>query len=130
MASLETPVKRATRFLPRRLQGPCGQYKCRPFDKVLRWSYNPREGRPTEGDDLTVLPPTPAQVAALAAYMRLASQKAAARERGVSIQTFRNHLTGLYQRLEVTNAIEAATALGWVHPPMATGGIASADPSI
>lgn len=60
------------------------------------------------------LPPTGRQIACLAAYMRTGSQKAAAAEVGVTVQTFRNYMKTLYARLDVTGAITAASALGWI----------------
>lgn len=75
------------------------------------------------------LPPSPAQIATLVAYVRTFSQKRAAKERGVAIQTVKNHLEELYRRLGVSSALEAVVVLGWLSVPedgpMACGWIAT-----
>ena len=61
--------------------------------------------------------PTPQQLRVMAAYVRTGSQKAAAHECNLSIQTVKNHCTALYARLGVGNVLEALTKLGWVAVP-------------
>ena len=58
--------------------------------------------------------PTPRQLQVMAAYVRTGSQKAAAHECNLSIQTVKNHLTALYVRLDASGVLEALTKLGWV----------------
>jgi DNA-binding CsgD family transcriptional regulator len=64
--------------------------------------------------------PTTAQLRVMAAYVRTGSQKAAAHECGIRVQTVRNHMAGLYVRLGVGGAMEALTKLGWVALPGAS----------
>ncbi len=69
---------------------------------------------------MTTLPPivpTPQQLRVISAYVRTGSQKAAARERGIALQTVKAHMQGLYARLGVGGAMEALTKLGWVALP-------------
>ena len=61
--------------------------------------------------------PTLRQLQVMEAYVRTGSQKAAAHECNLSIQTVKNHLTALYARLDVSNVLEALTKLGWVEIP-------------
>ena len=61
--------------------------------------------------------PTPAQLNAFRAYVQAGSQKEAAFVLGISVRTLKNALGGLYARLGVNGAMEAATALGWVTLP-------------
>lgn len=65
--------------------------------------------------------PTPGQLRVLEAYTRLGSQKAVAHELGIAVQTVKNHMEGLYVRLNVGGAMEAVHALGWVHAPNMAG---------
>ena len=62
-------------------------------------------------------PPTPGQLRVLAAYVRTGSQKAAAHECEISLQTVKNHLSALYARLDVGGGMEAVSRLGWVRIP-------------
>ena len=61
--------------------------------------------------------PTPAQLVAFRAYVQTGSLKEAAHVLGLTVPTIKNHLAGLYARLGVNGAMEAATALGWVTLP-------------
>ena len=61
--------------------------------------------------------PTSRQLQIMEAYVRTGSQKAAAHECGISLQTAKNHMTGLYARLDAGGAIDALTKLGWVALP-------------
>ena len=61
--------------------------------------------------------PTPQQLRVMAAYVRTGSQKAAAHECNLSLQTVKNHMTALYLRLGAGNVLEALTRLGWVRVP-------------
>jgi len=61
--------------------------------------------------------PTPGQLVAFRAYVETGSQKAAADRCGIRVQTVKNHMLGLYRRLGVGGAMEAAGALGWVRVP-------------
>ena len=63
------------------------------------------------------LPPTPAQLAVLAAYVRVGSWRAAAETQGVRLSTAKNEARDLYARLGVRSAMQAAVALGWVSVP-------------
>jgi DNA-binding CsgD family transcriptional regulator len=58
-------------------------------------------------------PPTDRQLRVLFASKRLRSQKAAARELGISYQTVKNHLQSLYRRLGVDCIDGALAALGY-----------------
>jgi len=64
-----------------------------------------------------VADPTPAQLRVMAAYVRTGSQKQAAYECGIALQTVKTHMSGLYVRLGVGGAMEAVTKLGWVALP-------------
>lgn len=57
------------------------------------------------------------QLQIMEAYVRTGSQKATAFECGISIQTVKNHLTSLYARLDVSGAMGALRALGWIALP-------------
>lgn len=61
--------------------------------------------------------PTPRQLECFAAYVRTGSYAAGAHERGIAPQTFKNHLSGLYERLGISGAMEAAARLGWMRIP-------------
>jgi DNA-binding CsgD family transcriptional regulator len=61
--------------------------------------------------------PTPRQLRVMEAYVRTGSQKAVAHECGISIQTVKNHMAGLYARLDAACMMEALTKLGWVALP-------------
>jgi len=61
--------------------------------------------------------PTPQQLRVMSAYVRTGSQKAAAHECNLSLQTVKNHMTALYLRLGAGNVLEALTKLGWVRVP-------------
>ncbi|HEY5276950.1 MAG TPA: hypothetical protein VIK38_10555 [Coriobacteriia bacterium] len=61
--------------------------------------------------------PTLRQLQVMEAYVRTGSQKAAAHECGISIQTVKNHMTGLYARVDAGGAMGALTKLGWVVLP-------------
>jgi DNA-binding CsgD family transcriptional regulator len=63
------------------------------------------------------LPPTPMQLRVIRAYVRLGSQKLVAAELHVSHQTVKNHLSGLYCRLDVGSSIGALERLGWIAIP-------------
>lgn len=66
---------------------------------------------------MTVAFPTDRQVEVLASYLAHGRVKDAAAELGISPQTVKNHLSNLYDRLEVGGAVEAALALGWIRLP-------------
>jgi DNA-binding NarL/FixJ family response regulator len=53
----------------------------------------------------------------MATYVRCGSQKVAAFECGITLQTFKNHLTGLYARLDADNVLDALNRLGWIVIP-------------
>lgn len=36
---------------------------------------------------------------------------------GISVQTFKNYITSVYAKLDVTNVIEALRAVGWLRLP-------------
>jgi len=59
------------------------------------------------------------QLAALVAYARAGDQRQAAFVLGISINTLKFYLTETYQALDVTNAIEAFRAIGWLQVPEA-----------
>ena len=61
--------------------------------------------------------PTQQQLRVMAAYVRTGSQKAAAHECNLSIQTVKNHLSALYARLDASNVLGALAKLGWVRVP-------------
>lgn len=61
--------------------------------------------------------PTRRQVEVLGAYLWLGSWKQASHALGISPSSVHNHLTRLYERLDVDNAIGAATKLGWLTVP-------------
>ena len=61
--------------------------------------------------------PTSQQLRVMEAYVRLGSQKAVSHELGISTQTVKNHMGGLYGRLGVGGVMEALTRLGWVALP-------------
>ena len=63
------------------------------------------------------LGPTPGQLVAFRAYVETGSQKAAAHQCGIRVQTVKNHMLNLYRRLGVGGAMEAAMALGWITLP-------------
>jgi Bacterial regulatory proteins, luxR family len=69
-----------------------------------------------------MLSPTPTQLRALEAFLITGSQKGAAEYMGISIQTVKNHLGALYQRLGVSGAIAAATHLGYINIPDSKNG--------
>lgn len=62
-------------------------------------------------------PPTISQLRVLDAYARLGSQKKVAHELDIELQTVKWHMQNLYARLGVGGAMEALSALGWVHGP-------------
>lgn len=53
----------------------------------------------------------------LRTYARLGSHKEVAYETEVSIQTVKNHLTTSYRKLNVSGALQAFTAMGWLRLP-------------
>jgi hypothetical protein len=61
--------------------------------------------------------PTPAQLHAFAAYVRVGSQAQAAHECGIALPTLKNHISELYARLDVGGSMEALTKLGWLSLP-------------
>ena len=61
--------------------------------------------------------PTPAQLVAFRAYVQAGSLKEAAHVLGVSVASVKRHLSEMYARLDVSGAMEAAAALGWVTLP-------------
>ena len=61
--------------------------------------------------------PTLAQLVAFRAYVQAGSQKEAAFVLGISVRGLKAALSGLYERLGVNGAMEAATSLGWVTLP-------------
>ena len=61
--------------------------------------------------------PTPAQLLAFRAYVQAGSRKEAAHVLGVSVASVKRHLSEMYARLDVSGAMEAAAALGWVTLP-------------
>jgi hypothetical protein len=63
------------------------------------------------------LAPTSGMLRVFTAYVRAGSQKAAAQECGVAVQTVKSQLGELYTRLDVGSAMEAAAKLGWLHVP-------------
>lgn len=69
------------------------------------------------------LGPTPMQLRVLEAWVHLGSQKAVARELGITRQTVKNHMGELYVRLGVGGALAALGALGWIRPVAATAGV-------
>lgn len=44
-------------------------------------------------------------------------EKVIAHDLGITAQTVKNHLTMIYRKLDVSNAIEALVAVGWLHVP-------------
>lgn len=61
---------------------------------------------------------TARQLQVLAGYLRSGSRKEAAGALGIQDRTAKEHLTRLYARLGVGNAIEAARVLGWLKIPV------------
>jgi DNA-binding NarL/FixJ family response regulator len=61
--------------------------------------------------------PTARELEVLAACLRQGSQKAAAYELGIAVQTVKNTTSGLYRKLDVDSAGGAAEALGWLTLP-------------
>ena len=62
------------------------------------------------------LSPTPRQMDALRAYAETGDYREAALRMGISIQTYKNHMTGAYQALDVTSGPDAFRKLGWLRP--------------
>lgn len=48
-----------------------------------------------------------------------AVEQVIAHDLGISPQTVKNHLSFIYRKLDVTNAIEALAAVGWLYVPAA-----------
>lgn len=46
-----------------------------------------------------------------------AVEQAISADLGLSVQTVKNHLSRIYRKLDVTNAIEAFGSVGWLHVP-------------
>ena len=61
--------------------------------------------------------PTARELATLAACLRHSSEKRAAYELGIPLQTAKNRLTRLYRKLDVSCQSEAAISLGWLEVP-------------
>ena len=59
---------------------------------------------------------TARQRSALAAYAETGDYDAAARRLGINVQTYKNTLHIVYRKLDVTSAIGAFRALGWLVP--------------
>ena len=57
------------------------------------------------------------QAEVLTAYLRTGSYQGAARQLGMPLQSVKNHLTAVYRRLGVDNALGAAKAIGWLQVP-------------
>ena len=70
---------------------------------------------PRENDE--GLPLTRMQLKVFRTYMRAFSHKETAARLDISIQTVKNHVANLYERLGVNTMLEAATKLGWLKPP-------------
>lgn len=61
--------------------------------------------------------PTRRQLECFAAFCRLGDGRQAAAEMCIAYPTFKNHVTALYEVLDVHSRIDAARALGWLHVP-------------
>lgn len=60
---------------------------------------------------------TPKQERVVEAYVREGSMKGAAASLGITLQTTKNHLSAIYQRLDTTGILQTLFALGWISPP-------------
>ena len=67
------------------------------------------------------MPPTPRQLACFRACCEARSRKQAAADLGITYQSLKNVLSGLYVRLGVSSDVEALFALGWLRFPAPTG---------
>ena len=60
---------------------------------------------------------SPRQLECLAAYAKGGTQSEAAHALGISVQTFKNHISAAYDELGATCMAEAFHALGWLRLP-------------
>jgi DNA-binding NarL/FixJ family response regulator len=81
-------------------------------------SHDQRVRYELQGRPVPPPPPTPRDLEIFTSVCRSGSQKQAAYELGVSLQTVKNHCTKLYRRLGVASQLEASVALGWTVLPM------------
>lgn len=60
---------------------------------------------------------SPREKIAISTYARLGYQQLVAQEMNISVQTVKNHLSQVYLKLGVNNALEAMTVIGWLQFP-------------
>jgi DNA-binding CsgD family transcriptional regulator len=60
---------------------------------------------------------SPMELRCLAEYARQGRQKDATQTVGISLHTFKNHITAAYGKLGAESLAEAASALGWLRVP-------------
>jgi len=63
----------------------------------------------------------PADLKVLTEFVHHANIKQAAACIGMAVQTFKNHMAIVHQRIGSTNVVEACTALGWLVVPPNVG---------
>ena len=51
------------------------------------------------------------------AYVRTGAQKQVAADLGISVQTVKNHLSAIYDRLDTQGILRTLFVLGWITPP-------------